>query len=217
MKIIVIAAVCESVYYNGRIKTGSRKLDIDDFEQLAIAAHGSIMRKLYYDLKKAGGEALYFSDSIDYKTFKVKTRGKDKYFEIEEQLVNMPYGMSIFGIFPVNEKGVRTDKDIRFLKAQYGQDWLYDGEDFDDVPFYIKKGKRVWLYNCDFLKQDEEVEVEGLFNEDDIDIPNDVAFEVINTILGTTLKVAGFPIDPTNDNNPNSLEIRKKLADPASV
>lgn len=218
MKIEIIAAVCEAVYYNGRVKEGSRKLDRRDFVQLCKAANGTIMRKLYYELRRFEAELLYFGDYVDTKTATVKKSGKEFYVELDDNTMNLPHGIGIFAVYPLTKDGDHTERCERIQKGQIGADWLYCGEDFDGIPFYIKKGKRIFIYNYSCLKEGEEVEIDGLFRDDlEMEIPDDIAFDVINAVLGLTLKVAGFPIDKSNDDDPNVIELRKRIAEPATL
>ena len=181
-----IAAICESVYYNGRVKSGSEKLEFEDFEQLVKAAHGSIMRKLYYELRQLGNELLYFSDALDVKEYKVSVSGNRKYIELGDDVVSMPHGLGILGV-----SGISSDNNVtHYVKGKIGDDWLYSGDDFSTVKFYLKKGRRVFLYNDECLKDGSVIEVEGLYNDDDVQIPKDIAFDIINSVLGLTLKVA---------------------------
>lgn len=174
------------------------------------------MRKLYYELRQLDGEVLYFAEAIDTKEYKVKVRGKDKYIELDDDIINLPYGFGIFGVYPLDSEGSHPVCQ-RVQKAQAGADWLYCGSDFDGASFYIKKGKRIFFYNMSCMNEDDKVEVEALYNDDDIDVPKDIAFDIINAVLGVSLKTVGFPIDQTNDKNPNVVEVKRRLAEPDSL
>jgi hypothetical protein len=58
-----------------------------------------------------------------------------------------------------------------------------------------------------------DVEVLAIVSDDEMDIPIDVAFDVVNATLGTALKAKGYPVDKTNDADPNPKVIMNKLKD----
>lgn len=219
MKTSFIGAVIESVFYAGRPKVDKR-LDRDDFIQLAKMAAGTIMRKLYYEERQNAQHYWFFSADILTKEFelgKADSKGRREIViksadskNLFSSVVRLPNGMGIFSIRPTGD--IPENVPDHIARAEPGSEWLYRGRAYEGKPFWIPKGERVVFFNLDDCIK--KVEVDGIFNLDDLDIPIDIAFDVVNAVLGLTLKVAGFPIDKTNNNDPNLLNIKSKLSNP---
>lgn len=215
MKLEIIAAAIESVYYAGRPKS-SKKMDREDFAQLARMANASIMRKLYFQASEQENVYLYFADQIETREFEVSepdSRNR-RTFDLEEQkeIVRLPNGIGIFAIMLVGDLPAAQRK---FHVGEAGSEWLYSGEEYAGTLFYVRKGKRIHLYNMP--RNLKTVEMDGIFNDEEIEIPEDVAFDIVNAVLGAALQTTGFPVDKTDDNNPNVTTVRKALAEPSSL
>jgi hypothetical protein len=207
-----VAALIESIYYNGRVKS-EKKLDFKDFLEHARYAHGAIMRKLYYEMKNAGEKPVtYFSQVAELRTYDVSeadARGRRR-VEIENALV-LPRGLGIISV----DSAADEKCDVHFHQTKAGSDWLYQGAEYEDTPMYSLRSGGVVLRGApDGLKQ---VEVLAVLNDTEIDIPLDVAFDIVNSVLGVDLKVAGFPVDKTTDQNPNVVTVKQRLAQPESI
>lgn len=223
MKVTVIAAVMEAITYNGRPKVDTR-LDRRDFEQLARMAAGSVMRKLYYEERQLGQQYWFFSSEVNTKEFKLsdpdsKRRRtvvlEDKVSkDLFSGVMRLPGGMGVLSVRPAGEvDGCVADDHIARIES--GAAWLYMGRAYEGKMFYEPKSNKLVTYNIpDCINK---LEVDGIFNLDDVEIPDDIAFDICNEVLGLTLKVAGFPIDKTNNNNPNLLALKSKLANPESI
>jgi hypothetical protein len=188
MNIEIIAAAIEAVFYSGRVKA-ERKLDRLDFLELAKMAHAGLMRKLYFENRELEiSTGLYFGDQIETREFELgepDSKGR-RVFDLEEHAdtIRLPNGLGIFSISPASEKDCGCSG--KFMPAEAGSEWLYCGKDFAGVLFFIKKGRKIYLYNApDCLTK---VEVDGIFNDENVEIPDDIAFDVVNLVLGTTLQ-----------------------------
>lgn len=214
MNIEILADVCEAIYYNGPVKSGGQKLDKDDFLQMCKIGHAMALRKKYYEEKNNDSQVVYFGDFVEPKEFKVNISGQYKYIELDENILVLP---NASGLLDIRVKGeyIKTGEP-KILRQQIGADWLYTGPDFEGAHFFIKKGKRIYFYNIR-LTENDTVELYALFDRDDIDIADDIVFDALNYVMSITLKVVSFPIDPTDDNNPNTQLVKTRLADPAGL
>lgn len=218
MNIEIIGAAIEAVYYAGRPKV-DKKMTRKDFVQLARMANGTIMRSLYFKFTESGENIyLYFAEQIDTREFEVgkaDSRGRRSFdLEKNKDIFRLPNGVGIFSISATGDEDCACEGNFR--PAEVGSEWLYcNNPDYSGVKFHIKKGNKIYLYNAP--KCMNKVEVDGIFNDDKIDIPEDIAFDIVNAVLSTVLQTAGFPIDKTDDNNPNVTTIKKALAEPSSL
>lgn len=214
MNIKDIAQVIEELYYNGRA-TVSKKLDMRDFLMLARMANGTIMRKLYYEEKQNGQHNWFFGSQVFEKEFKVSEPNKKgvRFITIKEGdefsddarlgVIRMPHDSGILLIQDVDGDG----DDI--ARSEPGSDWLYTGPAFDSKPFWTRRGDRIALHNIDDCVT--TVEVIGIFDDKDMDIPYDVAFDIVLQVMSLALKVINVPVDKTNDDDPNTQMIKKQL------
>lgn len=221
MTIKFIAAIIESIYNNGRV-TSDTKLDFEDFEQFSIAAAGDIIRKIFYDEKRAGKLSSFISEMVEIREFKVNI-GERKRKTIDMKALNIPHGLGVLNIYPLAEcKDEPVDYSLGFTRLETGSERIFNKKQLDDIGVnaFVQKGGSPELFCDDSI---ETVMVEGIFKslgDDDeysMDVPEYVAFPVINAVLGPTLKVAGWPVDMTNNSDPNVQTVLSKIAQPQSV
>lgn len=222
MTINYIAAVIESFYYNGKLKINDQKMDIDDFTQLAIAANGTVMRQIWYEEGRMNDPLLYFAGSRRTERFKIEKMGRYRTAIIgERSFMKLPGGAGILAVMPLmsekeNECEEFDNGDI-FLPGKPGMESGFGSvELLDDIgeAFFVVSGNHLRLFGFEAARF---VEVEVIPNHDKMDIPEDAAWRIINLVLGPVLKVVGFPVDPTNDGNPNVIPIKKALAPPQDL
>lgn len=214
-KLSWIAEVILNIYYAGRVKA-DKKLVIEDFEQLVKMANATIMRKIYFELKALNEEFFYFGFQLQQKTFKLPpkdNRGRRVLkFEENQGVMRLPKGLGIFDIYPVSDDETIGNK---IYPVEPGTNTLFTGPDFDDIMKFENRGSKVTFYNVpDCVK---EVEIDGIHNEEDLEVPLDSAIDIINIVLATTLKSLATPIDKTNDGDPNLLTVKQQLAEKAAI
>lgn len=217
MRIKTIAQAIQELYYNGR-PTVSKRLDKRDFLQFAKMAHGSIMRKMYYEERQLRQHNWYFGDQLEEKKFDLSepnskrertiTIKSDKKEDGLNGVLKLPHGLGIFVIKPVCEDGDCPD----IIRSEPGSEWLYTGKAFEGQVFWSQRSSKVVIFNLDTCIK--EVEVIGIWNDDDIDIPSDVAFDIVLMVMSLTLKVINVPVDRNNDEDPNTKAIKSVLSTP---
>lgn len=215
MKLSWITEVIYNIYYSGRPKEG-HKLDFEDFEQLVKMANATIMRKIYFELKANGEVFDYFGYQMEPKTFALPPkdrRGRRVLkFNDNESVVRLPAGLGIFDIFPVTDD---ESVGIKIYPVIAGTNSLWSGEDFDDIMKFENRGKMITFYNVPECVA--EVEIDGIFNDVDMDVPLDTAIDIINIVLVETLKTINQPIDKTDDGDPNLLAVKQKIAEKENI
>lgn len=213
MRLDFLSAVLESVYYNGKPKS-SKKLEREDFTQMAIAAVGTYMRTVYRDEDSYASIFMYFGNCLSPKQFTaIKDDNHRVIINLDPPVVKLPHGIGIFSVKPIDKEGYIHDEQA-LTRLEGGADWLYTEQDIDDLgdQTFTIKGNMLFikgLFN-EFMDGDK-FEVEGIFIEDSLDVPEDVAFQVMNYIFTKIIPTEGFPIDKTDDSNPNLIEYKKRL------
>lgn len=214
MKLKIVAEVIERFYNVGRVKASNLTLEKRDFLQYAKMSFANRMRNLYYQLKAGGqGEEYYFFSgdilSEKFTLSKPDNYGKSRIDMTDKPVIRMPKNAHILNIIPV-EDGCSFPEPLEITQVQPGEERFYLGPDFNSFTFFVSKGTGLDVYRMpDCVK---EVEVEAIYDKDDMDIPLDMAFDICNDVLGISLKVKGFPI-PATDNpyDPNAIELRRQL------
>ena len=225
MTLDFIAALIESTYYNGRVLANDKRMDRDDFLQYARAANGEIMRTTWYEERQAGDPNLYFAGSISTERYEIEKRGRFRTVVLPEGgAVKLPYAMGIMRVAPAMTDTTAKepcDEDYDYsdvyAKGVPGMEYSFGGYDsMDDLGegFYVTIGNSIRLFGFEKAKF---AEVDLIKNDEDIDIPEGVAFRIINSVLGSVLKVAGWPVDTTSNNDPNVVTLKQQLANPQSV
>lgn len=213
MRLIVLAAALQSVYSNGRVKS-AKKLDREDFVQITRAAIGAFMRKVYYEEKGIGSIMDYFGNILALKEFDIKEDERHrKYSDLADvDLLKLPKGIGIFSVTPIDEQGY-IKEDQAFTRLSPGMDWLYTEEDLDDTgdQTYQVLSNRIMYKNI--LEETKKVEAQGIFIDNDLEIPEDIAYSIMNDIFTKIVPLQGFPIDKTDDGNPNLIEYKRRLAE----
>lgn len=213
MKLTVVADIIDAVFYNGKPQPSAKKLDVEDFFQFSLASCGAIIRNMYYEERELnnGDVTGFIASMVEVKEVPVK-KGVLGQKVVGEDLLMLPKNLGIWNVYPVVKDGEGKSCDIdyesAFTRLQPGTNRLYDADDLG-LNFFSQRGKKTILFcsdNCDI------VAIEGIFSSDDFDVPENIARAIINDVLGTTLKVAGFPADPTDDNNPNIKLVNDKIA-----
>jgi len=212
MRLSVVADIIDAVFSNGKPEQSAKKLDRDDFLQFSLASAGSIIRDTYYEERTLnnGDVTSYISSMVEIKEMQVKKGFLNVKF-IDIDVLTLPKNLGIFNIYPIikdNDEVCDIDYRNPFHRVQPGTAGLYDFDDMGINAFH-QRGTKPVLYCPDDLT---DVAIEGIFTSEDFDVPEDVARKVINDVLGTVLKVAGFPADQTDDGNPNIKLINEKIA-----
>ena len=213
MNIINIADVINDVYSNGVVKS-RHKIDRRDFIVLSRAAKGSVVRARYIQERQAGNISAFVGDQVKPAEFNTKENDRgiltvDIDFE-KNRIIKLPDGNGIIRITPINEDG-KIDYDVNFSKAPAGSEFMYCTSSFlDDTGelIYIAMSNEIRLFGS----QAGKVEMVYVADDDDVDIPTDVAWDIINDVLGIVLRVEGFPVDKTDDQNPNVQQINSKIS-----
>lgn len=210
MRLDFLSAVLESVYYNGKPKS-SKKLEREDFTQLAIAGTGNFMRTVYREEEGYASIYTYFGNCLTQKQFEVTEDPNHRNIVfIDPPVIKLPHGMGVFSVTPIDNEGY-IKEDAALTRLEAGADWLYTDTELDDLgeQTFTIKGNTLFLKNL--LEETKKVEVEGIFIEDALDIPEDIAFQVMNYIFTKLIPTEGFPVDKTDDQNPNLIEYKKRL------
>ena len=219
MNIQTVAEVIERYFYSGRVQSSGKKLERRDFVQLAKAAWANIMRESFYAERKLNylngtnehEELFTFSPIISTQTIPLSD-GRNHVFKVADmskyELYRLPKNVHIQNIYAVS---CNNSEDIESIpQVQPAEENFYVGADFLHFKFAVLKGRALHIYHLPECVK--SVDVEATFDSNDIEVPLDFAFDIINAVLGISLKVKGFPIkSDLNPYDPEAREIKRML------
>ena len=210
----VVADVIENFYYKG-IVNADRDLRTRDFLQYAKFAFGGLLRDMYYKLKdlEEGDEYFFISQNLERQNFKVTTdkQNRKRVDLSSANFIRLPRNRHIFEVIPIGENDCYCED---FIQVQPGEERWYKGVEYIGNPFFVVFGKGFDLYHVDDCVT--EVEVTGFYDKDDMIVTTDLAFDILNAVLGDALKVKGWPVDVTNGNDSNVKEAQSALLNQAA-
>jgi hypothetical protein len=209
----VVSDISMGVYYNGVIKS-AKKLDKRDFIMLSRAALGSIVRRKYKEEQITGDTTSFVADFIVESEFNTKKNPRGiievDFDYVGDAIMKLPNGDGILRITPLYSEE-SLDYTDSYTKGIAGMESYYCTPQFlEDTgeKIFIATSKSIKIYG----DEAEKVEMAYISIKDDAVVPEDIGWEVINYVLGITLRVTGFPVDKTNDSDPNVQYIKSKIA-----
>jgi hypothetical protein len=220
MKIIVVADVLNGLYNNGVIRS-SKKLDRRDFLQMCKAAKGSVLRKFYFDEKQRSESIYHFltanSKPGEYKVIKDARGRKTVEFDYDnDKILRMPDGDGILRMTAIDAEG-KINYNRNFTKAPAGSEHLYCTTEFLEdtgAMIYIAYADQIRVFGDDSVSM---VEMVAILDNDDIDITEDVVWEIINYVLLVVLRVIDKPVDMRDDSSPVVQAMNSKISSPQTL
>lgn len=217
MNLQIIAKVCEEIYYNGRPKA-NKGLKYIDLLQIGKMAKGYTILGKYWAVQGDFSEVaeLYPSMLKRIEAKVMRPTNKRPHVCIPEAILDLPNGYGVYQVSPSEED---DEKELLpFFRGRVGDSWVYSdssgvSEDFGVTTYEVVKDKIFFNGIAECVSKVELVIIPAAFDDKE-EIPMDIAYEIMNHILATVLKVKGFPVDMTNDNDPNVSLVKGKLADP---
>jgi len=134
-----------------------------------------------------------------------------------EEVIRLPRNSDVTNVYLVADNCTETVNGS-LTQVQPGEENFYVNDpDMKSYLFFVQKGKRIDTYNVPPCIK--EIEVERAFMEDELDVPLDVAYNILVQILGITLKVRGFvPVeDNSSDGNRNQLRYQLEQQEKKSL
>jgi len=211
----VVAQTIQLFYYKGRVKADT-DLHEKIFMQYAKQAYGKVIRDIFWELKKNGEREEYDYIADVLSTVEVKVLEADKYgrrfIDISDiSFIHLPDNNHIFEITPLSESECDCGN---IVPVTTGSSRFYKDLEFSNFPFYEVVGtEKLKVYHVPDCITDAELTgfIEKGYDDGNIPIPYDIAFDVCNMVLGTVLKIKGFPVDRNDADMPNAKELNNQL------
>lgn len=152
---------------------------------------------------KVGNQFYFFTNNlkpIEYSIGDVDCNGRRRINFDGRSYISLPMNMHLFRIEAVTGAGCSCGT-ITFVKP--GEDFFYRGPEFSSFPYAVPIGDGIDLYhvpNC--IKKGS---VLGVSDADDVNIPEDLGFDVLKNILPLLLDIKKYP-QKTIDDYGNALQ-----------
>jgi|ERR1700733_12901105 len=192
MTLGLLSEVILYAYNSGRLKSVGKNFSKQDIFQMAKMSFANSIRELFYATKKLNdGDEYYFtSPLLEVKKYQVSELISERYRRIDmcdEDFFRLPKNAHFTNVYPVG----CGQNNIEITQVQPAEENFYTSPDFSSFVFFVAKGRGLNFYNLPPCVN--HVEVEATYDADEkTDVPLDMAFDILNQVLGVTLRVPGF-------------------------
>ncbi len=216
MKLKQLSEIVWRYAQQGRAMATNQTFRQADIEQYCSMAYGNMLRQRYYENKKMMEDegTDFYSGDLDTKNFDL---GEANYngmrrADIPEEVLRLPKNSDIVNVYPVGGECKEAVGEI--TQVMPGEENFYLGAEFSDFLFFVQKGRGINTYHVPpCIKQ---IAVERVYITEDLDIPNDMAFDIANFVLGITLKIKDFIPMTDNSFNANRNQLRYQIEEQQS-
>jgi len=215
MKINTLADIVWKYYNVGRPSATAQTLSKQDILQYCLMAFGNILKARYYEEKALAEEGdPYSSFYMDLQTREFPLADEDcrGYRSADMGSANvfvLPRNAHIRNVYAQGDKTCSCSNQ-EIVQIRPGEESFYTDGDYSDFQFYFVKGKTLVTRNLPICAK--TLSVDSVFQDKDMEVNYDMAFDIANAVLGISLKIKGFPV--VSNSNPYSegeIELRKNL------
>jgi hypothetical protein len=205
MSIEELSYVIESFYYSGRVKITTQSMHRLSFLQYARLGFAYVMRNLWLTFKKntnTNNEYYFFSKQLVYQEFplgEVNRWGVRRIDFGNITTIDLPENRDILYAYPKNGEcgDIRVEEIVQITP---GEAVFYkNNAEFDYISFMEKRGNGLDTYNVPPCV--ESVTVEAVWDMPELEIPNDIAFEVCKYVFQDIFKVKMLEVKSIDDFN----------------
>jgi hypothetical protein len=200
MELKQLAEVCWQLFDNGKPSATNQTLEQDDFEQLVFMESAYQLKMQMYQSRKDGdgNKTDVIAGLLSTKQYPIgdaNYQGRRRATYTDE-VMRLPRNSDVTNIYMVASN---CDKTVNgeITQVQPSEENFYiNNPDLKFFKFFVQKGNNIDTYNIPPCV--EAIEVERIYSSSDLDIPLDMAYEVMVNLFSVTLKARGF--DPIEDN-----------------
>jgi len=218
MRLDDLANIIWSAYNNGNPKSTSQLISQQKIVQFCKLGYANVMRELYmrYQNKNNDNENYFFSANLFRKKFPLgepTASGRRRVEFGKYYTIPLPENKDIFNVEGIGSCDTSTIFST-ITQVQPAEERFYLTPEFKGLSFFSKRGNGIDAYN--FPLCINEVEVEGLWDSDELQVPNDIAFDIVKSVLALLLDTRKLPQNKVDDESNEMLQqIKTKLGDAA--
>lgn len=208
-----LSEIILEAYNSGRVKSTNKSFAKQDIYQMAKMSFSNSIREMFYASKKLNdGDEYYFtSPLLEVKKYPVGELINERYRRVEmcgQDFFRLPKNAHFTNFYPVG----CGQNNLEITQVQPAEENFYLGADFNFYIFCVSKGKGLNFYNLPPCVK--FIEVEATYDlGSQTEVPLDMCFDILNNVLGVTLRVPGFG-NKVVDNaySAEQLNVKQKLA-----
>lgn len=195
MRLSKLTEITWRYYQNGEAKADKQQLTKADIKQQIKMLLGTLVRTRYIESKALDDFKTYdytfIAPLLAVKRFKLTEAdavGKRVADLSGFDVYRLPSNNHITNIYPFAENCVGNQELGEITQVNVGEENFYANQpDFLHIKFFVTKKSRIETYNLPHCIT--HIDVEASFDEDDdTDVPLDMAYEISAQILGFTTK-----------------------------
>lgn len=214
----MLAEIVYNFYSTGRPSATNRTYSKKDILQYARMGYGNMLRQLAFSSQKnpEWKEDYFYADILSTKSFKLEDPVRNGMRRVDMagfNLYRLPKSIHIASIYPKSDTcGKSYVGQITLVNV--GEENFYLGPDFSSYQFGVIKGRGIDTYHVPPCVK--ELFIESTFDSDDVEVPEDICFDIANQILGAVLRIPGFA-GSNVDNSfspPKSNQLRRAIVNP---
>ena len=179
-----IAALLQEMYDGGRVKSTNQTFGQRDMLEYVKLGYANVMRNLWLTLNKGKttDEYYFFTGLLVPKEFEV-SEAKSGNVRIADMsgvsVIRMPKNNHLFEVLPVGSDCAEGGDAIPMVQPAEAK--FYRSGEYADITFFEPRSNKLFIYNLPACVK--KVEVTSLYDDEESDIPADIAFDVIKSIL----------------------------------
>lgn len=196
MLLSVLSELAWKLYSNGKPKANKQNLTKGDIAQEIKLQYANAMRQLAYQTRATmEGQDYYFvSPLLSIKVFELgapDARGGRRVDMSAWDVYRLPYNSHFTNVTPVAGDGCGDMKVENITQVNTGEENFYINDpDMAAFKFYVVKGRGIVGYNIPPCVKKLEIEATYDITDDGgIDIPMDIAKDIIDQVLGINLGI----------------------------
>ncbi len=162
--------------------------------------YAAVMRDMWLALNKGDttDEYYFFTGLLTPRTFPLAEGRQVRIADMSSaSVIRMPQNNHLFEVMPVGQDCISGGDPIPMCQPAEAK--FYKGGEYVDFTFFEPRGKKLYVYNVPECITD--LEVTALYDDEDANIPSDIGFNVIKSVLKDVFGVKEIDRVKIDDNS----------------
>lgn len=162
--------------------------------------YAAVMRDMWLALNRGNttDEYYFFTGMLTPRTIKLKEGRSPRIADMSAySVIRMPQNNHLFEVLPMGEGCTDGGEPIPMVQPAEGK--FYKGAEYAGIPYFEPRGGKLFVYNVGECIT--ELEVTALWDDEDSDIPADLGFNIIKSVLKDVFGVKEIDRVKIDDNS----------------
>lgn len=222
MLINVLSDVIWTFYQDGRLNATKQTFRQEDILQMVKMTLGNMQRQVYVANKKVAEGAEYYASAplLSIQRFELgppDAVSKRRADMSEFDLYRLPQNAHVTNVYPASDSCPGNEQGRSISQVSPGEENFYLFPKFNFFQFFVVKGRNIYAYHL--LPCTKYIDVESTFDTSECDVSLDIAYDIAQQVLGTTLRIPGFN-SKDHDNpylTPQMEQLKRNITQPNST